>query len=419
MQNQLAETEENFGATAIALLGASMVVGLIAPRTFAFIAPVLGIIVIVTAFVKSIPIVNISNLWRMPLLIFAVFCLFAGISSIWSIAPLTTIGSVLRLAITVGFSVAAASVLGSRRVQFPHWAKDMLLATAVAVVVASAIDILSRMEIRLWVINLLKLEIPFLSPTMYRAESGRIAWVNPSIVNRSLVSLAVLIWPMLLVARAGRRKVLAGGLYIALILACFSTGSETAKLQLVVGSMTFCIFLYSEVWGRRVLVAGWIVSCALVVPLVVGMYNVGLHNSVWLPRYGEGASAAARIVIAHEYAERIAEAPLIGHAAAVSRELNQNKSESHMSQPHPHNAYLQLWFELGAVGVGLFMAMGFSVLGALKSLPPGTQPYSYALFASVATLLAPSYGFWQPWLSAMICYSIMFTAVAMAWNARE
>lgn len=52
-------------------------------------------------------------------------------------------------------------------------------------------------------------------------------------------------------------------------------------------------------------------------------------------------------------------------------------------RPHTHNMYLQIWYELGAIGSMLFVAAGLAVL-RLDRLPVAAQPAMFVTFAAAA-----------------------------------
>ena len=68
---------------------------------------------------------------------------------------------------------------------------------------------------------------------------------------------------------------------------------------------------------------------------------------------------------------------------------------------HAHNAYLQTWFELGAVGALLLLWAGLSILGRISRLPSSVVPYGLAAFSTAAALLGSAYGIWQTWYIAL------------------
>ena len=77
---------------------------------------------------------------------------------------------------------------------------------------------------------------------------------------------------------------------------------------------------------------------------------------------------------------------------------------------HPHNGALQLWLELGAVGVALtalFLAWLFSRIAVLEQQERGAAAAAAASLSAYLIIGALSFGVWQEWWLAL-------AAVAMA-----
>ncbi len=80
---------------------------------------------------------------------------------------------------------------------------------------------------------------------------------------------------------------------------------------------------------------------------------------------------------------------------------------------HAHNAFLQTWYELGAIGVILFMVTGSAVILSLGRLPRDTQRLALAQVAAVLAIIAFARGMWQAWLMALIGLAALYIALAV------
>jgi O-antigen ligase len=76
------------------------------------------------------------------------------------------------------------------------------------------------------------------------------------------------------------------------------------------------------------------------------------------------------------------------------------------TRAHPHNVYLQIWYELGAIGVFTFAYMCLSFFSRI-SLLGESKRFGLAQFAVCGAAIAPSYGFWQNWFQSAIVLSIL------------
>ena len=80
---------------------------------------------------------------------------------------------------------------------------------------------------------------------------------------------------------------------------------------------------------------------------------------------------------------------------------------------HAHNAFLQTWYELGAVGVILFMVTCSAVILSLGRLPRDTQRFALAQVAAFFAIVAFAWGMWQGWLMALTGLAALYIALAV------
>ena len=157
----------------------------------------------------------------------------------------------------------------------------------------------------------------------------------------------------------------------------------------------------------------------LVVPLATLAYHSELYLAAWMPH-----SAQHRIVIWGHTSNQIAKAPILGSGINTARALNDPAGYDAPLAPgsdfrlttglHSHNVYLQAWYETGAVGALLLLAIGLLVLSALTRAPRDVQPYLYATFATCALLGGTSFSLWQPWFMASFGFAAGFAMLGWA-----
>ena len=61
---------------------------------------------------------------------------------------------------------------------------------------------------------------------------------------------------------------------------------------------------------------------------------------------------------------------------------------------YPHNQWLELWVELGALGAVLGLVFALLLLRRIRWLPEGVRPFAYAAFASGMTMASVSTTRW-------------------------
>ncbi len=241
-------------------------------------------------------------------------------------------------------------------------------------------------------------------------------------LNRNAGLLSLLTWPVLLAASgldtAKLRYGLGGGFLVLAVAAVANSAHETSMVALAASALVFVLCLWRPRLGRWAVIALWIAAFALVLPTVSLAYKAELHLAHWLPN-----SARARVVLWHETASRVPEAPILGVGVRSTRLLDaQNKAKAELPPDfpfplhtgrHAHNFFLQTWYELGLVGVILFAAAGLAVLWRLPGLPSRAQPFAYAQFVAFTAVAATAWGMWQSWLLAGVGLSVIHAAIAV------
>lgn len=248
-------------------------------------------------------------------------------------------------------------------------------------------------------------------------------------MTRSIAPVTLLLGPTLLAVAAGFRKpwntMLSVVLFIASTLAIVTSPHETSKIALAVWILIFGLAYLSQNATFRILQIAWLAACLLVVPLSIFCKSRDFQDAPWLQQ-----TAQYRILIWNKFAELVLQRPVAGYgfdATAASMPEVPGLTELRFVQKglpvpdglkpfravHPHNAYLQVWYELGAIGIGLFIALGLSMLNSLSRLRPHKRPYLYASAAATMVMLYSSYGLWQLWLIGMLCFVAIAASIAI------
>ena len=252
-------------------------------------------------------------------------------------------------------------------------------------------------------------------------------------VTRSIAPVTLLLGPALLAISAGFikpwRTIFAAAIVMATVLAVATSPHETSKLALVMWFVVFGLAYISDRVSHKLVLAGWAAACLLVIPASIFAQSQDLQNATWLQR-----TAQYRILIWNEFARLTLDAPILGHGfdmAATSKPKIPGMAELPYLQDgrkipsklkpyraiHPHNAYLQIWYELGAVGTGLFLAAGLSIMTSLSKLQPHQRPYMYATAAATTVMLFASYGLWQVWFIGLLGFAALSSMIAIRLSA--
>lgn len=356
---------------------------------------------------------------RRLILAVAGFLALCAASAIWAVDP----GFVLERVAKMTYTAVAGLVLWMAAIRIdPVWLRRIGVVFCVSVALAGVL-LLEEMTGHL----------------VYRAVRGlsETAPVSPHALNREAVVLATLIWPTLPLIAAGPllmrwprplRQGLAILAPLVLALALFRTESQSAMAGILVGAAVYALAVaMPPAWVRRVLLAG-IIAGLVSAPL----WGQGLQ--AMQPRLitsVRGAAVGARMEIWDAVARRALERPVLGWGLEVVRTFSHaalfDRPVRHMrNRPltlHPHNGALQIWIELGGIGVlaasGLLLLLGRRIAGFARAM----QPAALAGLAALSLMAVVSHGLWQSWWLGLISTAITGFALAgraiALWDGRQ
>ncbi len=138
----------------------------------------------------------------------------------------------------------------------------------------------------------------------------------------------------------------------------------------------------------RALVAGgllvWLIAAPFATPLIASAFDPAALPYSWNDR----------LQIWTYIADRIGEQPWFGHGLDAAR------THAPPVPVHPHSASLQLWFETGAIGVGLAAVLLITsarwMLGAFGDNRPAAAAAA-ATMAALGVIANLSYNLWAEW----------------------
>ena len=363
---------------------------------------------------------------RRALAALALFALWALASTLWSSDRGHSLGKslylLLVLACFAGFSAwrgrAAPAVL--QRIGIG------LLCAVAATSLVMALDVWTNQGLVRWLL----VTFPGLrgeSTKHILTSNGVITGLTENEINRRTAVLTLLLWPATLIAvdlwRARLRaqpllapslpgKLLRIGFLPAVAavlgaagLAIALGGHQSSQTAIVAGIATFVLASFLPRTAVVAAIATWALLVLLIVPIVMGAHGKGLHEAPWLFH-----SARHRVVIWNRTVERIALKPWVGigaDATPAAKEFADDLKTKDGQFPvstgrHAHNAYLQVWYELGGIGALLLLVAGLALLAAIAVLPAYLLPWALAQAATSAIMAASSFSMWQVWFLASI-----------------
>jgi len=198
-----------------------------------------------------------------------------------------------------------------------------------------------------------------------------------------------------------KKTLFALGCLLAVILMCLNIESQSAQLGLIFGLLFFYAFPIKYkffTWALLFVVLAYVVSFPFIIPLIFNLVpEEGFANPLLQQSY-----ATYRLDIWDFVSRKIQENAVFGHGLEFSRGYTDfdmsNKFYTRDSILHPHNSILQIWIELGAVGVAFFMTMLANLYIFLcKRGNDVLKKTSITMLMFFMLLNSFSYGLWQGW----------------------
>lgn len=220
---------------------------------------------------------------------------------------------------------------------------------------------------------------------------------------RGCYTAALLFWPAMLRLRQSFLPIWQGVLAVGLIVAAVGLQVDAPLVALVVSSIAYVAvrrFGRGAIWG----LLGATVAYFALAPVLVNLAfprppameaTNGVLKASWF----------ARADIWRFVSGEIPTHPLLGWGMDASRMW------PNLIPLHPHNAALQVWLELGAVGVAivtLFWAWLWDRIARLCEADRGAGAAAAAVAVAYLVIGALSFGVWQEWWLGLGALSIVF-----------
>jgi hypothetical protein len=342
-----------------------------------------------------------------------VFLAYAGLSALWAPDPRATLLNVAIAAVVAAGALLLGQLMQTERLDDAlHMIEGLWLGLAFGLLYAIA-EIASGQAIKMWAYNALSLGPNDLKPARYFTwDDGRLIGIHPDDMTRNIFSIPLLIWLAIMgtaaVHKPALKRLVYGALVVLGTVAVFIGTSATAKVAFVAGVVAFALACYSARLAQITLSLLWSAACLAVVPVVIAARALELQNAQWLH-----LSARVRVTVWNEIAHLVAKAPVLGVGGDMTYVIQPTMHEIPQAAPpglidtgiiHPHNIYLQVWYELGFVGAALLTAFGLLVLHQIRGMG-AARPYAYALFTTAAAAISFSYNLWQIWFMCLFGFA--------------
>jgi exopolysaccharide production protein ExoQ len=341
------------------------------------------------------------NRWLLMSLI--VLPAWAAMTAFWAVVPRGSVLAALQLAVVF----TSAPILVGAAGTVPEAVRPGIAKALVAGAVIA------------WGLLLaLGLGIDLLTPTFrvaYPDAQERVAMM----FGRAFVVLMVLAPAVILAGwrLAGWR--LAGPLAAmtaASILVTHSIAVKAGTILMILVAVAAWRSVRKTILGARILLIALMVSAPLL-PALFPPPHVSWETMQWLP-----SSAHHRMTIWQFTAARVAEKPIFGWGMDAARSIpggeirlvmvrGDNERFEQLMPLHPHNAALQVWLELGAIGASIATVLFAALVGLpAREANPAVRAGMAASLAAALTAAMVSFGAWQSW---WLC-SLVLTAALWA-----
>jgi exopolysaccharide production protein ExoQ len=231
---------------------------------------------------------------------------------------------------------------------------------------------------------------------------------SPNTLKRPLALYAMLAWPMALLAKRYWKDWAGPGVIIGMLAISPFLASRSAIAALILGVVVFSVALRFPRLARHGLHAVLMMGLLFAVPIALSFEHLE-------PMVKDALfhSATERLDIWVYVAHQVQNAPIFGHGVEVMRTMRATPDGPFVAL-HPHNVFLQIWLELGAVGVLLCLALSRKIIRAIGQLPNPVQPYALGYLATCIVVYSMAFGATQPWFMAGTLLSAL-----LLWDAAQ
>lgn len=212
---------------------------------------------------------------------------------------------------------------------------------------------------------------------------------NISFYNRALTGLSISFWPIWSLIKKPLQKWVFLSFFTVFII---YSPSETSAVSFVLGLVGYTIIRHRYL-GQMLF---WGIQCTLFLSMpamkflkYLENYKEKIPHSLW-----------HRFKIWEYFQYNIEQKILSGWGMDAAHILSRQQlfsDQFEVSAVHPHNFVLQLWFELGFIGVVLVSSLLTVLFRSIQHLPLERLRFLYAQIITAFVMSLSAFGFWQTW----------------------
>ncbi len=246
------------------------------------------------------------------------------------------------------------------------------------------------------------------------------------IFNRPVLTLLMMMPPLVvwLLGATRRGWLYALGLTVLLGFTAMRSESDAAVLGLAIVCLAFPLaWFFPRV---TCVLAGLAFVIAMGISPLIGQISRQVITPEMHQMIATGHSKE-RVALWSSFGSAVRKDPILGGGFGVSPKMAQTKVAKKVPRKerrmlaigHPHNAALQIWVELGAVGAVLALAVIFLTLRAVARHPHLVRSASLAIIAGAAPVALVGHGAWQGWWAASLGAAMIWTLAAARFQTEK
>lgn len=354
------------------------------------------------------------------------FGVYIFVSCFWGIAPLKSLGSVLRLFLFIGISIFPFIYIEDlNRKSITQAQKSLLwgvgcLLLILILNIAYALIIKYKGLLGNWPLEhllVVKKNLPWdIKNWPFRS------WHT---LTKPSFFLSFFFWPLSLyfLSKASEKKFWIWGIGVCFVCLCLPQRSAFLGMVFGLGSYAF-IYKYPNKTSALVF---FLLGIAMLSPFLGKYLFIPSQKNLLFIHMPQ--SWQHRFYIWNFVSNQIAQKPFLGWGFDASRYFPEVKTllefysrsgsviytdpNGSVIPLHPHNGFLQIWLEGGSIGILLFLSMMYAGLTNLFKV--FTSSKEKAIFmGGICTLFIPfcvSFGIWQTWWVGIFIWYLIFWAI--------
>jgi len=235
------------------------------------------------------------------------------------------------------------------------------------------------------------------------------------IFNRPVLTLLMLVPPLIAwyLGQSSRGWLYGLGLLLVFAATALRSESDAAVLGLIVIGLVVPLAWYAPRLTCGLAAIVFLAALGLspiVGPLTSSVMPASMHRLL------ASGHSRERVALWTSFGAAVRKQPFIGGGFNVSPHMAETavakkvpaRQRRMLAIGHPHNAALQIWTELGAVGAVLALGIIFLILYQIALQPHPVGSMSLALIAGAAPVALVGHGAWQGWWAASLGSAIIW-----------